>query len=88
MRKSTKFLGALAVAGLLAAGGSAFTSTGVTNNAGATQFVGGTISQNVTGATLSSLSAARLPTGCCRGKELVLDQFYVAECDQIACLER
>jgi hypothetical protein len=55
MRKSTKFLGALAVAGLLAAGGSAFTGTGVTNNAGATQFVGGTISQNVTGATLSSV---------------------------------
>jgi hypothetical protein len=36
----------------------------------------------------SSLRAARLPTGRCRGNELVLDQFYVAECDQIACFRR
>jgi hypothetical protein len=56
MRKSTKFLGAVAVAGLIAAGGSAFTGTGVTNGAGATQFVGGTVSQSVTGATLSSVT--------------------------------
>jgi hypothetical protein len=56
MRKSTKFLGALAVAGLVAAGGSAFTSTGVTNNAGPTQFIGGTVSQSVTGATISTIA--------------------------------
>ncbi|MCW2541491.1 MAG: hypothetical protein JWN95_3216 [Frankiales bacterium] len=55
MRKSTKFLAAVAFAGLAAAGGSAFTGSGVTNNAGASQFVGGTVSQSVTGATLSSL---------------------------------
>jgi hypothetical protein len=55
MRTSHKLLGAALVVGVLAATGSAFTGTGVTNNAGASQFVGGTISQSVTGATLSSL---------------------------------
>lgn len=56
MRMSIKLLGAVAVAGLVAAGGSAFTGTGVTNNAGATQFVGGQVSQSVAGATLSSVA--------------------------------
>lgn len=56
MRTSTKLVGAFAVAGLIAAGGSAFTATGVTNNAGASQFVGGTVSQTVSGATLSSIA--------------------------------
>lgn len=55
MRKNIKLLGAVAVAGLVAATGSAFTATGLATTAGATQFVGGTVSQSVTGATLSSL---------------------------------
>jgi hypothetical protein len=51
-------VGAIALAGALAAAGSAFTGTGVTNNAGSTQFVGGTVSQSVTGATLTSVTYA------------------------------
>ena len=50
-----KFLAAVAVAGVVVAGGSAFTSIGVTNNAGATAFVGGTVSQAVSGAALTSI---------------------------------
>ncbi|HYN94295.1 MAG TPA: hypothetical protein VES42_10650 [Pilimelia sp.] len=46
----------MSVAGLAAVGGSAFTGTGVSNSAGATQYVGGTVSQTVTGATLSSVA--------------------------------
>jgi hypothetical protein len=55
MRNPTKVFGAIAVAGLVAAGGSAFTGTGLADTAGATQFVGGTVSQSVTGATLASI---------------------------------
>ncbi|NKX55426.1 hypothetical protein [Arthrobacter mobilis] len=55
MRNSAKLLAAVAVAGLTFAAGSAFTGTGVTNNAGATQFIGGTVTQTVTGATLSTV---------------------------------
>lgn len=55
MRKSLIISGAAIVAALAALGGSAFTGTGVDNQAGATQFVGGTVSQTVTGATLSSI---------------------------------
>ena len=51
-----KLLGALAVAGIVAASGSAFTGTGLTNSAGSTQYVGGTVSQSVTGATLASVT--------------------------------
>jgi hypothetical protein len=58
MRKSTKFLAAVAFAGLAAAGGSAFTGSGLSTSgsAAADQFVGGTVSQSVTGATLSSVA--------------------------------
>jgi hypothetical protein len=55
MRTSHKLLGAALVVGVLATTGSAFTGSGLTNSAGASQFVGGTISQSVTGATLASL---------------------------------
>jgi hypothetical protein len=51
-----KLLGAVAVAGVIAAGGSAFTGTGVTSTAAASQFVGGTVQQAVTGATLNDVS--------------------------------
>lgn len=56
MHKNAKIVGAVAVAGVVAATGSAFTATGLTNTAGATQFVGGTVSQGVTGATLSNVA--------------------------------
>src|SRR5688572_232841 len=57
MRKSAKILAALSVAGLAVAAGSAFTGTGLATagQAGSAQFVGGTVSQSVTGATLQSL---------------------------------
>jgi hypothetical protein len=56
MRKSNKFILAAGFVGLAAAGGSALTGSGLTNNAGASQFVGGTVTQGVTGATLSSVA--------------------------------
>jgi hypothetical protein len=60
MRKSTKILGAVSIAGVLAAGGAAFTATGITTSgraAAATQFIGGTVSQNVTeGVYLSNIA--------------------------------
>ncbi len=56
MRTSAKIFTALSVAGLAVAAGSAFTGTGVTNDAGASQFVGGTVTQSVTGATLNSIA--------------------------------
>jgi hypothetical protein len=56
MRKFTKIITATAFVGLAAAGGSALTGSGITNNAGASQFVGGSISQGITGATLSSIA--------------------------------
>lgn len=57
MRMTTthKLLGAFAVPGLVAASGSAFTGTGLTRSAADTQYVGGTVSQSVTGATLASV---------------------------------
>ncbi|RKO25306.1 hypothetical protein D7Z96_05675 [Pseudarthrobacter phenanthrenivorans] len=55
MRTSAKIITALSVTGLALAAGSAFTGTGVVNAAGSSQFVGGTVSQTVTGATLNSL---------------------------------
>ena len=48
-------IGAVTLVGIAGAAGTAFTGTGVTTNAGSTQFVGGTVSQGVTGATLSSV---------------------------------
>ena len=46
----------VSVLGALGIAGSAFTGSGFTNNAGPSQFVGGTVSQSVTGATLSSVA--------------------------------
>ena len=58
MRKSAKIITALSVAGLAVAAGSAFTGTGVATagQAASAQFVGGTVSQSVTGATLTDIS--------------------------------
>src|SRR6478752_5217202 len=55
MRKPLIAGGALALASLAAFGGSAFTGSGVTLAAPASQFIGGTVSQSVTGATLQSI---------------------------------
>jgi hypothetical protein len=56
MRRSTTLIAAVAAAGLAAIGGSAFTGTGVTNSAGASQFIGGTVNQTVSGATLANVA--------------------------------
>jgi hypothetical protein len=48
--------GRVAVAGIAAAGGSAFTGSGLTSTAAASQFVGGTVAQAVTGATLNDVA--------------------------------
>lgn len=55
MRTSAKIVTALSVTGLALAAGSAFTGAGLSNTAGPTQFVGGTVTQTVTGATLTGL---------------------------------
>jgi hypothetical protein len=57
MRKSAKLITALSVTGLAVVAGSAFTGAGLstTGQANSAQFVGGTVSQSVTGATLDSL---------------------------------
>jgi hypothetical protein len=55
MRKSLKLASALGIAGLAFVGSVAFTGTGVTNTAGSSQFIGGTVSQTVTGATLTNI---------------------------------
>jgi hypothetical protein len=56
MNTIIKALGALAIAGTVAAGGSAFTAGGVTNPSNAMSgFIGGTVHQASTGAVLSSV---------------------------------
>jgi hypothetical protein len=57
MRKSSKLLVAAAAATLVATGGTAFTGTGISTSgtAASAQFVGGKVSQAVTGATLSEI---------------------------------
>jgi hypothetical protein len=55
MLKSSKIIAAAAIAVLAAAGGTAFTASGVDNQAGADQFIGGTVSQTVHGVTLSGI---------------------------------
>lgn len=56
MRKSVKIAIATAFAGLVAAGGAAFTATGITNTVEPNQFVGGTVTQTVEGATLATVT--------------------------------
>jgi hypothetical protein len=55
MRTSAKIVTALSVTGLALVAGSAFTGAGLVNAAGSSQFVGGTVTQEVTGATLTNL---------------------------------
>jgi hypothetical protein len=47
--------GVSALLGVVMAGGAAFTATGITDNAYAEQFLGGTVTQNVYGITLSNV---------------------------------
>jgi hypothetical protein len=47
--------GVSALLGVVMAGGAAFTAAGLTDSAGATQFVGGTVVQNETGTTLNEI---------------------------------
>ncbi|MDQ1732006.1 MAG: hypothetical protein QOK10_2165 [Pseudonocardiales bacterium] len=58
MRKSIILVGAAAAAGLVALGGSAFTGSGLSTSgtAASPQFIGGTVSQSVTGATLTAIN--------------------------------
>ncbi|MDQ0259528.1 hypothetical protein [Sinomonas atrocyanea] len=55
MRKSQKIALALGLGAAALAGGTAFTGTGLATTAPTTQFLGGTVSQSVTGATLSGV---------------------------------
>jgi hypothetical protein len=52
----SKVLGAVLVSGVVAAGASAFTAPGLADSAPASQFLGGTVSQTVTGANLVSVT--------------------------------
>ncbi|KRE76242.1 hypothetical protein [Arthrobacter sp. Soil762] len=63
MRTSVKIITALSVTGLAVAAGSAFTGTGLATTAGSTQFVGGTVSQSVTGATLTTIAYSYADSG-------------------------
>ena len=58
MRMSLKIVAGLAAAGVVATASSAFTATGLstTGTAASAQFVGGTISQAVTGASISTIA--------------------------------
>lgn len=56
MRASHKILLTVGVAGAALAGGTAFTGTGLATTAGSSQFLGGTVSQSVTGASLSNIA--------------------------------
>lgn len=55
MRKSAKIITALSVAGLAVAAGSAFTGGGLTNAAPSSQFIGGSVTQSIGGATLNAI---------------------------------
>jgi hypothetical protein len=58
MNKISKIFGAVAVAGVIAAGSAAFTAGGLRTDgqAAADQFIGGTVSQSVSGATLTNVA--------------------------------
>ncbi|WP_430780472.1 hypothetical protein [Actinoplanes sp. G11-F43] len=67
MRNMVQLLGGVAAAGVIAAGSTAFTAAGLTNNvAGTSTFIGGTTSHTITGATLTAISftadTAQTPT--------------------------
>ena len=65
MRTSAKVISALSVAGLAVVAGSAFTGTGLATSgqAASAQFVGGTVSQTVTGATLTNIAYSYADSG-------------------------
>ena len=53
--RAKALIGAVAIGGAAIAMGGAFTAGGITNNASATEFVGGSVDQTIVGATLSSI---------------------------------
>ena len=55
-KRARVIVGAVALIGAVGVGGTALTATGLTNNAGSSQFVGGSVSQSVTGAALTSVT--------------------------------
>jgi hypothetical protein len=61
MRNLIQLAGGVAVAGVVAAGSTAFTAAGLTssvNTAGTTVFAGGSVTQNVVGGTLTNVTTA------------------------------
>jgi hypothetical protein len=52
-----QLLGGVAVAGAVAAGSTAFTANGIQNTISGSTFLGGSVSQSVTGANLTAMSA-------------------------------
>lgn len=56
MRSALQMLGGVAVAGVVATGSTAFTASGVTNSISTATFLGGSVTQNVDGATLSAMT--------------------------------
>jgi hypothetical protein len=54
MRSALQLLGGVAVAGVVAAGSTAMTGMGMTSSQ-STQFIGGTVTQTITGANLTSI---------------------------------
>ncbi|WP_104172052.1 hypothetical protein [Arthrobacter sp. Y81] len=65
MRKSAKIITALSVAGLAVAAGSAFTGGGLSTSGTAAEdsYVGGSVTQNINGATLTDTSYAYVVGG-------------------------
>jgi hypothetical protein len=54
-KRAKTMVAAVSLMGAVGIAGTAFTAPGLTNNAGATQFVGGTVSQTISGGVLSSV---------------------------------
>lgn len=69
MRTSAKLITALSVAGLAVAAGSAFTGAGAKSTAGV-GFVGGSVSQTIEGATLTSTSYTYTTAGAVQSVDL------------------
>jgi hypothetical protein len=68
MRNMIQLLGGVAVAGVVAAGSTAFTAgggvaLGGSNGATSAKFIGGTVSQTVTGATITDIVYTHADTG-------------------------
>ena len=56
--RAKTMIAALALAGAIGIGTNAFTASGLTNNAGSSQFLGGSVTQDVSGASLQNVAYA------------------------------